>query len=132
MNDEKQFDPVHLYVRTDEKYEEIRAEMHDVQIEQKDMKNTIDRVEKRVDFGVAITGQKNSEELGRQAVDIGKLKQTQELEQLKLTNLEKTLLGEIKEIKSILAPIYKGILAIFFTLVTGGAVLYAFRFFHFN
>src|SRR6185295_14004178 len=89
-DDPKHFDPIHLFIRTDEKYEEVRAEVHDLNIQQKDIRNNLERVEKRVDFGVAVTGNKNSEELSRHAVDIGQLKQTQELQDLTIKNLEKT------------------------------------------
>lgn len=130
--DQKNFDPIHLYIRTDEKYEEVRSEVEDMVKGHQDMKNTIERVEKRVDFGVAVTGQKNSEELGKQAVEIGKLKQTQELEQLKLINLEKTLGEKLDKISKAVDLIYRGIVGIFFTILCGGGVLYALRFFKFS
>jgi hypothetical protein len=129
---EKKWDATYLYVRTDEKYEEVKAEVHDMKLEQKDLKNSLERIEKRVDFGVAITGNKNTEELGKHAVDIGQLKQTQELHALKLTDLEKSLGDKLEHIDKSVDLIYKGIVTIFFTLVIGGIVIYALKFFHFS
>lgn len=132
MPRDRKFDPIYLFIRTDEKYEEVRAEMHDMKLALKDTINTLERVEKRIDFGVAVTGNKNSDELKLHAVEIDRLKRSYELEQQKLTNVEKTLLNEIGEIKKWLIPIYKGIVAIFFTLVAGGAIIYFLKFFKFN
>lgn len=128
----KPIDPIYLFIRTDEKYEEVRAELHDVRKEQTEQRNTIDRIEKRMDFGVAVTGQKNADELKAHAVTLDRLVRTQELEQQRLTGVEKALLHEIGEIKKWLIPIYKGIVAIFFTLVAGGAIIYFLKFFKFN
>ena len=132
MNEEKRFDPIHLYIRTDEKFEEVRAEVHDVKLDQKDLRNSIDRIEKRVDFGVSVTGQKNSSEIGLQAVEIGKLKQTQEIQDLKLETIEATLNDKLDKVIKAVDLIYKGIVGIFFTLICGGGVLYALKFFHFS
>lgn len=126
------FDPIHLFVRTDEKYEEVRAEVHDIHVEQKELKSNQDRIEKRIDFGVAVTGQKNSDELARQAVDISRLQQTQGLQELKVSELEKTLNDKLDRIGKSVDLIYKGIVTIFFTLVVGGIVVYALKFFHFS
>ena len=131
MSDDK-FDLTHLVIRTDEKYEQTRAEMHDLQMGHKDLENTVERIEKRIDFGVAVTGQKNADELARQAVDIGQLKQTQALQGQKVVDLEKDLSGKLDRISESVALIYKGIVTIFFTMVIGGLILYGLKFFHFS
>ncbi len=124
---EAPFDPIHLYIRTDEKYEQIQTEMHDMALANKDMKNNLERVEKRVDFGVAVTGQKNAEELSKQSSEVALLKQTQIMQGMKITELENIIINNHKEIKRMLDPIYKGILAIFFSMLCGGAVMYALK-----
>src|SRR5688572_21492731 len=120
---------VHLVVRTDEKYEAIRAVQHDLSLEQKDIRNNLDRLEKRLDFGVAVTGQKNAEELGRQAVELGKIKQTQELEQMKLGTVDKALTEKLDKISKAVDNIYRGILTIFFSTAVAGIILYGLKFF---
>lgn len=127
MSEDKSFDPIHLYVRTDEKYEEVRAEMHDLHIELKDLKNNHDRVEKRVDFGVAVTGQKNAEELGRQAVVIGTITQTVDGIDAQINHEETGIFKQIKEIKELVSNLYRGILTIFFSTIIAGIIIYALK-----
>lgn len=126
--EESKYDLTGLVIRTDEKYEENRAAIHDMELAQKDVANSLDRLEKRVDFGVAITGQKNSDELARQAVTIGEMKQTISI----LTNPETGVFKQIKDLADAVKLIYKGIVAIFFTLVISGLVVYGLKFFHFS
>lgn len=128
----KEFDPIHLYIRTDEKYEEVRAQMHDLQIEQKDQRNNLDRVEKRVDFGVAVTGGKNAEELSKQAIVLGTLKQTVDGMNGQINHEESGIFKQIKELKELVSNLYRGILTIFFSTVIAGIIIYAIKFFHFG
>lgn len=129
MNDDKEFNAYHLFIRTDEKYEEVRAEMHDLLMEQTNLKNNVDRIDKRMEHGVSITGQENSRKISEHAVDIGKLKQTQELMELTITNLDKTVNDKLDKLSKAVDLIYRGILGIFFTILCGGGVLYALKFF---
>ena len=127
MSDEikKQFDAFYLFIRTDEKYEEISAQMHDVKIDLENLKNSQDKMEGRVNMGVAVTGQNNSRTISEHAVEIGKLIQkVSDLDGF-INHPETGLFKQNKEIKERLDVLYRGIVGIFFTVLCGGAVLYA-------
>jgi hypothetical protein len=123
-----QWDPIYLYTRTDEKYEEVNAAVHDMDLKQVEIIKRVERLEDRVDKGVSQTGQMNSAKLADHAVELGKLIQAT----TKLESTNETIFSEIKEIKAAVALIYKGIVGIFFTVLCGGGVLYALKVFHLN
>lgn len=128
MADEKNFDAHYLFIRTDEKYEEVRAEMHDIQIEQKEQKNNIERIDNRVNLGIAVTGNKNADDIKTHAVLIAKIQQTQELEQQKLGSLDKDVNEKLDKISKSVDALYRGILTIFFSTVVAGIIMYALKF----
>ena len=134
MSDEikKQFDAFYLFVRTDEKYEEVDAEVHDMKLEVEHLKNGLEAVESRVNMGVAVTGQNNSKAIADHLVRIATLDQRLSLVETTMKDFIEEERGSRKEIKEAVAVLYKGIVGIFFTLLCGGGVLYALKIIHFR
>ena len=60
LDPHKALDPGYLYLRTDEKYEEVSAQMHDIQITITNVKTAHDDLKGRVNDGVSVRGKENA------------------------------------------------------------------------
>ena len=120
-------DAIHLFVRNDEKMDMVKTDLQDYRVQAVEMSKRMDRIDDRVDNGVAKTGQMNSAKIAEHAVELGKLIQQVGGLDEEINNQESGIFKQIREIKEAVGLIYKGIVGIFFTVIAGGAILYAMK-----
>ncbi len=120
----KQFDAFYLFVRTDEKYEEVRAEMHDLTLAIQDLKNGLLKNEERTEKAISFGTHKNTERIGGIEGKVGALTKSVEHMETQLNDPETGLFKVIKSWKESVDRLYTGILTVFFGTIVVSVIVY--------
>lgn len=127
MSDEikKQFDAFYLFIRTDEKYEEVQAQVHDMSIAVEQLKNTLENLESRVNQGVARTGNENKTATAEHAVRIALLDKDMNTTKDQLFNKETGLFKQFSDLRDWVSTFNRTVIVFFITSVAGALILWA-------
>jgi chromosome segregation ATPase len=119
-----EWDPIFLYTRTDEKYEEVNAQMQDVRLAQQMQQGSITKLEERIDNAVSKGTHRNTEKITELAVKVADLNQKVERMLTQLNDPEAGLFKTLKEWKHSVDNLYRGILTVFFGAIVTGVIVY--------
>lgn len=127
MSEEKAKDIIDLYIHNDKKVEAVNAQLGAIREVEIELKKTLERLEQRVDHGIARTGQENKNTLNEHSIKLNDLAHDMKTlgDAVRMSNedLGKAILGVGQKTDLI----YKGIIAIFFTVMVAGFVGFIFK-----
>lgn len=126
MNEDNK-NTVDLYLHVDKKVDAVSAQLGTIREVEIELKKTLERLEQRVDNGVARTGQENKTTLAEHSMTLNDMKH-------QMSGLGELLKGSTSELaKGIKAVgdrtdlIYKSIVAIFFSVLLAGFIGFIFK-----
>lgn len=120
-------DPVELFLHVDKKVDDTKGQLGVIREVNIELKKMLERLEQRVDHGIARTGQENKTTLSEHSIKLNDLNHH-------VANLSEDVRGTrealglaIKEVGDRTNLIYKSIVGIFFVVLVGGFVGFVFR-----
>jgi hypothetical protein len=117
--------PVYLFLRADERAQSIEAELHDTGLKIQSIENNLNNMDKRINLGIAITGQNNQKTLSEMITRVTLLeKENGELEK-KLFDKDTGLLKQFENINNWINMINKTMAGFFIMGVFGALILWA-------
>jgi predicted nucleic acid-binding Zn-ribbon protein len=127
----KPVDPVYLFIRTDEKYEEVRNEVQEIGQRERDLQAHVAKVEERVEKSISYGTHKNTERIGDLDVRLTTAENSISQFNNQINNPETGLFAQNKEIKDLIGEIRRGFIAVVFSGLIVAIILWGIKNIHF-
>lgn len=118
---------IDLYLHVDKKVDMVGAQLGTIREVEIELKKTLERLEQRVDHGIARTGQENKQTLNEHSIKLNDLSHDMRSLGEAIKNTNESLGKAISEVGAKSNLIYKGIVGIFFTVILAGFVGFVFK-----
>ena len=119
-----EWDPIYLYTRTDEKYEEVRAEVENLMRAVQDVKNGLEKNEQRTEKAISFGTHKNTERITEMEKELKVVVDGFARLNTQLTDPETGFFKTVKQWKDSVDRLYTGIVSVFFGTIVVSVIVY--------